>query len=199
MPDELDREHQPVAPPPGGGETPAPLAGHSPGRGAEHGLRAGAGRAALPARATRPDHATRFLETTRGVLSYSEVAPLLAERVLRLETALYQPEFASWPPDERLAENDAVRGARTFLSAPARHATPKRTGMSALQTNARRARTKLSACHRTGWGLQPLRQDWKVSWARGELLRAYRGEIGRDAGTGYGELAIAVHALAECR
>ena len=103
MPDELDREHQPVAPSPGGGETPPPLAGHSPGRGAEHGLRAGAGGTALPARDTRPDHATRFLETTRGVLSYSEVAPLLAERVLRLETALYQPEFASWPPDERLA------------------------------------------------------------------------------------------------
>ncbi|MEI2722601.1 MAG: hypothetical protein V9H26_03350 [Verrucomicrobiota bacterium] len=28
---------------------------------------------------------------------------MLAERVLRLETALYQPEFAAWPPDERLA------------------------------------------------------------------------------------------------
>ena len=165
MPDELDREHQPVAPSPGGGETPPPLAGHSPGRGAEHGLRAGAGRAALPARATRPDRATRFLETTRGVLSYSEVAPLLAERVLRLETALYQPEFASWPPDERLSENDAVRGARTFLSAPARHATPKRTEMSALQTNARRARTKLSACHGAGSELQTLRQGWSKTWA----------------------------------
>lgn len=28
---------------------------------------------------------------------------MLAERDLRVETALYQPEFASWPPDERLA------------------------------------------------------------------------------------------------
>jgi len=28
---------------------------------------------------------------------------LLAERVLRLETAIYQPEFDSWPPDEHLA------------------------------------------------------------------------------------------------
>ena len=33
----------------------------------------------------------------------TELAPLLAERVLRLETALYQPEFTAWPPDERLA------------------------------------------------------------------------------------------------
>ncbi|MEI8291229.1 MAG: hypothetical protein WCH99_17315 [Verrucomicrobiota bacterium] len=28
---------------------------------------------------------------------------MLAERVLRVETALYQSEFAAWPPDERLA------------------------------------------------------------------------------------------------
>lgn len=103
MPDELDREHQPVAPAPGGGEAPPPLAGDSPGRGAEHGLRAGAGGDPLPARDTRPDRATRFIETTRGILSYSEVAPLLAERVLHLEAALYQPEFDAWPPDERLA------------------------------------------------------------------------------------------------
>ena len=103
MPDELDREHQPVAPASGGGETPPPLAGHSPGRGAEHGLRAGAGGDSPPARDTRPDRATRFIETTRGILSYSEVAPLLAERVLRVEAALYQAEFAPSPPDERLA------------------------------------------------------------------------------------------------
>ena len=103
MADELDRKHPPVAAPLGGGETPPPLAGHSPGRGAEHGLRTGAGGTALPARDTRPDRATRFIETTRGILSYSEVAPLLAERALRLETALYQSGFASWPPDERLA------------------------------------------------------------------------------------------------
>src|SRR5438046_4827485 len=103
MADELDREHQPVAPPPGGGETPPPLAGDSRGRGAEHGLRAGAGGHPFPPRDTRSDRATRFIETTRGVLSYSEVAPLLADRVLRLETALYQSEFASSPPDECLA------------------------------------------------------------------------------------------------
>ena len=90
MPDELDRDRPPVAPPAGGGETSPPLAGHSPGRGPEHGLRAGAGGTSPPARDTRPDRATRFIETTRGVLSYSEIAPLLAERVLRLEAALYQ-------------------------------------------------------------------------------------------------------------
>src|SRR5947207_1095437 len=98
MPDELDREHQPLAPPSGGGKTPPPLAGYSPGRGAEHGLRAGAGGGGLPARNPRPDRSTRFIETTRGLLSYSQLAPLLAERVLRHETAPYPPEFASRPP-----------------------------------------------------------------------------------------------------
>ena len=103
MADELDRDHPPVAPTPGGGQTPPALAGHSPGCGPEHGLRTGAGGTAPPARNTRPDRATRFIETARGVLAYSELAPLLAERVLRVEAALYQSEFDSWSADERLA------------------------------------------------------------------------------------------------
>jgi hypothetical protein len=74
MPDELDRSHQPVAPSSGGGETPPPLAGHPPGRGPEHGLRAGTGGDAHSARDTRPDRARRFSETTYGLLSYSELA-----------------------------------------------------------------------------------------------------------------------------
>ena len=103
MSDELDRDHQPLAPTSGSGEAPPPLAGDSAGRGSEHGLRTGAGGDSPPARDTRPDRATRFIQTTRGVLSYSELAPLLAERVLRVEAAIYKSEFASWPPDERLA------------------------------------------------------------------------------------------------
>lgn len=103
MADELDREHQPVAPPPRGGETPPPVGGDSSGCGAEHGVRAGAGGGALSGRDTQPNRATRYLETSRGILSYSQLAPLLAERVVRLEAALYQPEFASLPMDEGLA------------------------------------------------------------------------------------------------
>ena len=103
MSDELDREHPPMASAPDDGKTPPPLAGHSPGCGPEHVLRAGTSGTAPPARNTRPDCATRFIETTRGVLAYSELAPLLAESVLRAEAALYQSEFDSWPADERLA------------------------------------------------------------------------------------------------
>ena len=32
-----------------------------------------------------PGGATRYIQTTRGLLSYSQLAPLLAERVLRVE------------------------------------------------------------------------------------------------------------------
>jgi len=102
MPDDLDRNHQPVASASGRGETPPPVAGDSIGRSPEHGLRAGAGGDSPPARDTRPDRATRFIETSRGILAYSELTPLLGERVLRLETAIYRVEFASCPLDERL-------------------------------------------------------------------------------------------------
>ncbi len=112
MPDELDRDHPPMAPTSSGGETPPPLAVHTHGRGAEHGLREGAGGDSPPARDTRPDRATRFLETTRGVLSYFEVAPLLGERVLRVEAALYQLEFAAWPLDDRLPTEFHLRIAK---------------------------------------------------------------------------------------
>jgi len=37
---------------------------------------------------TPPGGATRFFETTRGLLSYSQLAPLLAERVLGMERAI---------------------------------------------------------------------------------------------------------------
>jgi hypothetical protein len=37
---------------------------------------------------TRPDAATRWIETSRGVLSYAQLAPLLAERVLRVQQGI---------------------------------------------------------------------------------------------------------------
>ena len=50
----------------------------------------------------RPPHATRFLETTRGVLSYAQLAPLLAERVLGLLESIEEEAFAMRPLDEVL-------------------------------------------------------------------------------------------------
>jgi CRISPR-associated endonuclease/helicase Cas3 len=51
---------------------------------------------------TQPPHATRFIETTRGILSYAQLAPLLAERVLRVLQDIEDGVFAARPLDESL-------------------------------------------------------------------------------------------------
>ena len=102
MPDDLHRDHPPMADPATGAQAAAPLGGDSAQCGAEHGLRAGAGAGGDDSRDTRPDRATRFVETTLGVLSYTQLAPLLAERVTRLEAELLAQAFASRPLDESL-------------------------------------------------------------------------------------------------
>ena len=51
---------------------------------------------------TQPPHATRFVETTRGILSYAQLAPLLAERVLRVQEDIEDGVFADHPLDEPL-------------------------------------------------------------------------------------------------
>lgn len=69
--DELDRKRPQMAGLPGG-------------RGPVDGLREGAGLGSLGSRDTRPPEATRFLETTLGFLSYTDLAPLPTERVANL-------------------------------------------------------------------------------------------------------------------
>jgi CRISPR-associated endonuclease/helicase Cas3 len=51
---------------------------------------------------TQPPHATRFIETTRGILSYHQLAPLLAERVLRLQEDIEDGVFAGCKLDADL-------------------------------------------------------------------------------------------------
>jgi len=50
-------------------------------------------------RSTSPGHATRSIETTRGLLTYAELAPLLAERVLSVEQRIAVGDFAERPLD----------------------------------------------------------------------------------------------------
>jgi len=71
-------------------------------RGPEHGVREGTGGDQPTPRVTRPDRATRFIETAFGILSYPELAPLLAERVLRVETRIYGRDFEDRNLDEHL-------------------------------------------------------------------------------------------------
>src|SRR3990172_3950334 len=51
---------------------------------------------------TPPGGATRFIQTTRGLLSYSQLAPLLAERVLQVETAIAAGSFEAEAPSHAL-------------------------------------------------------------------------------------------------
>jgi len=44
-----------------------------------------------------PSGATRYLETSRGLLSYSQIAPLLAEQVLRVEHEIAAAAFDAQP------------------------------------------------------------------------------------------------------
>lgn len=51
---------------------------------------------------SQPQDATRFIETTRGLLSYQQLAPLLAERVLKVQQDIEDEAFASNPLNEGL-------------------------------------------------------------------------------------------------
>jgi CRISPR-associated endonuclease/helicase Cas3 len=99
-----DREgkHRPLAQPAAGGEAAPPLGGDPAESGAEHGLRGGTSDGGEDSRGTRPERATRFIETTQGVLSCSELAPLLADRVAAVEESIAQGGYAEHPLDEWL-------------------------------------------------------------------------------------------------
>ncbi len=88
-----------------GAQDAAPLGGHSVECGSQHGLREGASGSGPAPRDTRPDRATRFVETTLGTLSYTELAPLLGERVTHLEEAIQAEEYDSHLLDEHLIRN----------------------------------------------------------------------------------------------
>ena len=49
-----------------------------------------------------PGGATRYIQTTRGLLSYSQLAPLLAERVLRVERDIATAAFGAQALDPNL-------------------------------------------------------------------------------------------------
>ena len=54
---------------------------------------------------TRPPHsATRYLETSAGILSYQQLAPLLAERVAETELAIADRRFRDLPVHDLLLE-----------------------------------------------------------------------------------------------
>ena len=86
-----------AAPPPPGGDSPSrrELDGDG-GRARQRNMDSGT---------TRPPHtATRYIETSAGVLSYRQLAPLLAERVAETELAIADRRFADQPVHALLLE-----------------------------------------------------------------------------------------------
>jgi CRISPR-associated endonuclease/helicase Cas3 len=99
---DCEGEHHPLARPAASGKAAPPVGSDSAGCGSEHGLREGACSDRQDHRDTRPDHATRFIETTHGILSYAELAPLLADRVTIVEAAILAGGYTDHLLDEWL-------------------------------------------------------------------------------------------------
>lgn len=86
----------------GGASEPAPPS-HSAERGREHGVRGRTRESADVGSGTRPpQHATRYVETRLGILSYAQLAPHLAANVQTLEERIEDGVYADAAPDDRL-------------------------------------------------------------------------------------------------
>ncbi|MEI7534068.1 MAG: glycoside hydrolase domain-containing protein [Verrucomicrobiae bacterium] len=68
-------------------------------------------------------HSTRWLETSRGILRYSELAPLLAERVLRIQERIEAGDYAAAPLDDNLIRT-LLKDGRAFV-VKMKNAAPK--------------------------------------------------------------------------
>ena len=102
---QLDASHRALAQPAIGGASTPPLGGNSPSCGQLHGHGGRASGRGLDSGTTRPPHsATRYIETSAGIVSYQELAPLLAEQVAKTEFSIIGREFAGMPLYDLLLE-----------------------------------------------------------------------------------------------
>lgn len=100
---ELDRSHRALAQSAAGGAAATGAVELAAQGGAQHGVRGRAGRPGDAGSRTQPPHAaTRYLDTTLGILSYTELAPHLARRVERTQFAIRHGELGLRPLDEQI-------------------------------------------------------------------------------------------------
>ena len=100
---ELDRGHPSLAQPAAGGAAAAGTGEPAAQSGAQYGLRGRAGGSGDAGSRTRPpEAATRYVDTTLGILSYAELAPHLARRVEQTQYAIRQGELDHRLVDEGL-------------------------------------------------------------------------------------------------
>lgn len=101
----LARGDRTLAQPAGGGAPSPSLGSNSPSCGQFHGHGGRASGRGLDSGTTRPPHsATRYVETSVGILSYQELAPLLAERVGNIEIAIVERTLPEMPIHELLLD-----------------------------------------------------------------------------------------------
>lgn len=102
---ELATSNSSVAQTPPGGTPAAPLESDSPARGPLHGHGRETGERSTDSSTTRrPYAATRYLETHHGILSYAELAPLLAEHVANTEQDIAERRLTTHRFDDTLLE-----------------------------------------------------------------------------------------------
>ena len=99
---DLAGKHSALESPLGGEKTPDSLGVDSAQCGREHGVREGTCSGGEDSRDTRPDRTTRFVETALGILSYTQLAPLLSDRVTALEADVLKGVFSRDSLDENL-------------------------------------------------------------------------------------------------
>lgn len=98
---ELDRRHQTLAQPVTGGTETARAGESATQGGTQYGLRGRAGGSGDARSRTQPPHAaTRYVDTTLGILSYAELAPHLGRRVEQTQYAIRQGELDARAFDE---------------------------------------------------------------------------------------------------
>jgi CRISPR-associated endonuclease/helicase Cas3 len=99
----LEGIDSPLARAAGGGEAPPPVAGHPAQRGEQLRVRGRAGGPGHAGSRTRPPaHATRYVETRLGTLSYLELAPHLARMASAIESEIESGQFDADALDEQL-------------------------------------------------------------------------------------------------
>ncbi|MGH8563952.1 MAG: type I-G CRISPR-associated helicase/endonuclease Cas3g [Gammaproteobacteria bacterium] len=99
----LETNHRTLASPAASGTSAAPPPPDPVERRGEHGVRGRAGGSRDVGGGTRsPQHATRYVETRLGILSYTELAPHLARNVQRLEERIEDGEYVVAALDDAL-------------------------------------------------------------------------------------------------
>jgi CRISPR-associated endonuclease/helicase Cas3 len=101
--DRLETDRRRLAQADTGGETSDPAEPNPAESRTQHGLRGRAGgREDAGGRTTAPHGATRYVSTTLGVLSYTQLAPYLARNVERMEESIAEGDLAERSLDENL-------------------------------------------------------------------------------------------------